>query len=212
VIHAPAELLQQLPTAMRLDGELFLGRGRFQECMSIVRSHVPDADRWTQIGFMVFDAPDLPLPFKQRIDKVNEALSADGWACAIEQHRCKGRDDVERALGAVLALGGEGLVLRHPFKPYEGGRTGDLLKVKPTQDAECIVVGHEEGTGRNRGRLGALVCADEQSVIFRIGTGFKDAMRDHPPLIGTRVTYRYQEKTLAGKPRHPVFQRIRPEE
>ena len=36
-IYAPPELLAKLPP-IALDGELFLGRGRFQECMSIVRS------------------------------------------------------------------------------------------------------------------------------------------------------------------------------
>ena len=101
-------------------------------------------------------------------------------------------------------------MLRHPTTLYRPGRTTDLLKVKRFHDAEATVIGHENGSGRNTGRLGALRCRDANGRIFKIGTGFTDTMRDTPPAIGAVVTYKFQEKTNAGLPRFPVFQRIRP--
>ena len=117
-------------------------------------------------------------------------------------------------LDTVLALGGEGLMLRHPSAPYRGGRTADLLKVKKFHDDEAIVIRHKPGTGRNAGRMGALICVNRNGVEFGIGTGFSDAQRDHPPKLGSRVTYKYQQLTRDGHgvPRFPVYQRVRPNE
>ena len=103
-------------------------------------------------------------------------------------------------------------MLRSPQSQYKGGRTTDLLKVKKFQDAEAYVSGFENGTGRNNGRVGALYCTDIDGITFKIGTGLKDYMREKPPAIGTRITYKYQEKTRDGKPRFPVFVRERPNE
>ena len=106
----------------------------------------------------------------------------------------------------------EGVMLRKTDELYKGGRTTDLLKVKRFHDDDAIVRGTESGTGRNAGRMGALVCLDPTSgITFKVGTGFKDSMRDNPPAVGTIITFKYQEKTRDGKPRFPVFVRIRPE-
>jgi DNA ligase-1 len=44
---------------------------------------------------------------------------------------------------------------------------------------------------------------------FCVGTGFSDAQREHPPLIGSQITFRYQELTDRGVPRFPSFVRVR---
>ena len=103
-------------------------------------------------------------------------------------------------------------MLRKADELYKSGRTTDLLKVKRFHDDDAIVIGTESGTGRNAGRMGALVCLGSTSgVTFKEGTGLKDSMRDNPPAVGTVITYQYQEKIRDGKPRFPVFVRIRPE-
>ena len=58
VVHAPAPLVASLPR-MALDGELYLGRGQFQACMSIVRSHNANESEWKDVRFEVFDAPEV---------------------------------------------------------------------------------------------------------------------------------------------------------
>ena len=42
-------------------------------------------------------------------------------------------------------------------------------------------------------------------TTFKIGTGFTDAQRRHPPKIGCIVVYKFQELSKAGHPRFPVF-------
>ena len=207
LIHAPDKMVSQLPS-IALDGELFLDRGQFQALMSIVKSHVP-SDDWSKVRFMVFDAPRVAAPFQGRLDEIKKSLNSCNWVFMHEQKRCQGRDHVTTELDRILKMGGEGVMLRHPRAPYKHGRTTDLLKVKKFMDAEAYVTGHEKGTGRNNGRMGALKCRDKDGITFKIGTGFPDSMRDNPPAIGTLITYKFQEKTVAGKPRFPVFVRVR---
>ena len=48
----------------------------------------------------------------------------------------------------VIKLGGEGIMIKDPKSKYEGKRSDFLLKVKKFDDAEAIVTGYEEGSGR----------------------------------------------------------------
>lgn len=56
IIHAPKSFIDKLPLGILLDGELWCGRGQFQEGQSIVTQDVPDA-RWAKVKFKVFDLP-----------------------------------------------------------------------------------------------------------------------------------------------------------
>jgi len=77
--------------------------------------------------------------------------------------------------------GYEGIMIKDPDALYECKRTVAWLKQKPFIEVSLEVVDVEEGTGRNTGRLGALVCAgvdDGRSIRVNIGSGFSDADRD----------------------------------
>lgn len=223
-IAAPASWLKRLPPAVALDGELTLGRGRFQDTVSVVRSKSGrDAD-WASVRYCVFDAPAAGGPFSHRQDLVlaaaqarADAVRAEGAPAvvtAVSQEVCRGPDHLERELEAMLAAGGEGLMLRDPASMYEPGkRTRALLKVKRFLDAEAEVLEHVAGKGKHTGRMGALrVRCLENGSEFKIGTGFDDARRADPPAVGAVVTYKYQERTRAGAPRFPVFLRERERE
>ena len=80
IIHAPYNLVAQLPADMARDGELFLGRGMFQELMSIKRRHTPNATDWERVRFMVFDAPLVSAPFSGRLSAVEKGLVWCKWA------------------------------------------------------------------------------------------------------------------------------------
>jgi len=214
-IYAPSYVLECLPPDLDLDGELFLGRGKFQECMSIVRRQDEPAT-WKQIRYVIFDAPTVAGGISKRLDAARAALARlqDGGkphAEVLEQRICRGVEHVKQELKKVEALKGEGLMLRHPTAEHRGGRTSDLLKVKSFFDAEAVVLAHIEGTGKNKGRMGALECRNKAGKVFRLGTGFSEKDRDTPPLVGSVVTFAYTELTTAGIPRFPVFLRVRPD-
>ena len=101
-------------------------------------------------------------------------------------------------------------MIKDPKSKYEGTRSKSLLKVKVMLDAEATVIGKENGTGRCADMMGALVVKDKDGLVFKVGTGFTDAMRKNPPKKGTVITFKYQNLTNSGKYRFPAFDRIHP--
>jgi DNA ligase-1 len=112
-------------------------------------------------------------------------------------------------LARVEALGGEGLMLRQPGSKYVAGRSSTLLKVKSFHDAEAVVIGHQPGAGKHKGRLGALLVRLADGTEFAVGTGFSDKERSAPPAVGATITFRYQELSDGGVPRFPSYLRVR---
>ena len=77
--------------------------------------------------------------------------------------------------------GYEGIMIKDPKAPYECKRSTAWLKLKPFIEVSLSVTAVEEGTGRNVGKLGALVCEgidDGRNISVNVGSGFSDNDRD----------------------------------
>jgi DNA ligase-1 len=118
-------------------------------------------------------------------------------------------------LNKAVADGYEGLVLRQGSK---------WLKVKPIETYDVKVTGIIEGTGKHKGRMGALMT--EMGIV---GTGFSDAEREEwwafvdrditvgmlgrKPIFAIKINRTIEvecmQLTPGGKFRHPRFLRIR---
>ncbi len=207
--HAPDWFIEGLPD-VPLDGELWIDRKKFQRTVSIVRRQ-DKTDLWSEVCFLVFDAPTASGGFEERLAFLKEALASQTlrFARAHEHARCKDLDHLRAELARVESLGGEGLMLRQPGSKYVAGRSTTLLKVKHFHDAEALVLGHQAGAGRHKGRLGALLVRLPDGTEFAIGTGFSDRERTNPPAIGATVTFRYQELSEGGVPRFPSYVGVR---
>lgn len=208
-IQAPDYFLAELPKDISLDGELWIGRGKFEETLSTVLSQTP-GERWKRVQFMVFDAPKAEGTFEARVAFVQATLSKENQqAKPVPQYLCKGTAHLLAERDRVVGLGGEGLMLRQPESTYETRRSPTLLKVKPHDDAEAKVIAHLPGKGKYAGKLGALRVEMGDGVEFSIGTGFTDAQRESPPPVGSVITYRFRGLTAKGLPRFPSFLRMR---
>ncbi|MBW8370616.1 MAG: DNA ligase [Thiobacillus sp.] len=212
VVPAPAWFTANFP-AVPLDGELWIARDAFDTLSGIVRKVEPvDAD-WRQVRYLVFELPGAAGDFSARVRQMQTIveLAAVPWLQAVEQRRVADRATLMRQLDIVVRAGGEGLMLHRADAPYVTGRSDALLKLKPWQDAEAVVVGHTPGKGKYQGMTGALEMEMPDGKRFRIGSGLSDALRHQPPPIGTRITYRYQHLTKNGMPRFPRYLRVREE-
>ncbi|GAA6058674.1 hypothetical protein JCM10212_004085 [Sporobolomyces blumeae] len=233
--QAPASFLAHLPRGTTLDGELYLGRNRFDETSGIVRAL--RSPRWHELKYMVFDTPSWSnLPFETRLATLDRAYpiksleqvelelgppadrgeakdgaSVDGGTsespiAVVRHEQCKGLDHLLEKLKRVQALGGEGLMLRQPGSLYVGKRSRTLLKVKTFYDAEAKVVGYEPGKGKYEGMTGSILCQmQDGETVFSVGSGLADDRRRDPPPIGSIITYRFFELTRTGVPRFPTF-------
>jgi len=77
--------------------------------------------------------------------------------------------------------GYEGIMLKDPKAGYKCKRSVAWLKLKPFIEVSLTVTAVEEGTGKNVGKLGALVCEgvdDGKTISVNVGSGFSDSNRD----------------------------------
>ena len=207
-VSAPPSFTATLP-ATPLDGELWLGRGRFDALSAIVRRVAPRDDEWASVRYMVFEAPGGSGSFAERAERLRAVVAEARvprlvW---VPQRRLADRGELDRALADVVAGGGEGLMLHLASAPYVGGRSDALMKLKPHFDAEAVVVGYRAGTGRNAAQVGALEVRADDGRRFLVGSGLSDAMRRAPPEMGTVITYRHRDVTPSGLPRFATFVR-----
>jgi DNA ligase-1 len=77
--------------------------------------------------------------------------------------------------------GYEGIMIKELDAPYQCKRSDSWMKWKPTITVDLTIVGFEEGTGRNEGRLGAIIYEgvdNERNIRVNVGTGYSDSDRD----------------------------------
>ena len=234
--YVPDWFIKEMPVGIALDGEIWLGRGKFQEISSISNLKIgckytkEELDlKWTEVRFMVFDSPSIPGLFEERSTTIktliNKACEASDkcplrWIKTIQI--TKGEKQMMKMYEKVTKLGGEGLMIRAPKTPYIPKRTNLLLKTKVNEDSEGIVIGYIEGTGKHIGMVGSLECilledGKKTDINFRVGTGFTDEMRKgieipsskHHIPINAVISFSFMEKTVAGNPRHNSYRGLR---
>jgi DNA ligase-1 len=121
----------------------------------------------------------------------------------------------------MVEAGYEGIMIKDPNGKWEGKRSTAWLKSKPWIEVSLAVIAVEEGTGRNEGRLGALICEGEdngKTISVNVGSGLTDSQRkefwaDTESLIGQVVEVRAdavtQNQDGSYSLRFPRFQRFR---
>jgi DNA ligase-1 len=123
----------------------------------------------------------------------------------------------------MIAEGYEGIMIKDPDAKYECKRSSNWLKMKPFIEVSLTVTAVEEGTGRNKDKLGALVVEgtdDGKHIVVNVGSGFSDEQRSEfwaakDTLIGQVVEVRAdaatrsQDSEVTYSLRFPRFLRFR---
>lgn len=121
------------------------------------------------------------------------------------------KDKLKRAASAATrASGGGGGGYGY------GKRSGTLLKYKVMQDAEFVIVGAAEGTGKWKGSLGSFVCVTpDTQQRFNVSPASTDAEKRRmwrtwrAAYQGKALTVQYQELSPDGVPRFPIGKSVR---
>ena len=158
---------QNLPKAP-LDGELWLGHGRFDALSGAVPKDVPIDAEWHGITYNVFELPNASGTFEMRAKRIVEIVKQTNVTHlkVVTQFRVKDEAELNKRLKQVVATGGEGLMLHRADALYTTGRSDMLLKLKLVYDAEATVVAYTAGRGKCKGKLGAL--AVERPTAFAL--------------------------------------------
>ena len=182
------------PYDLVLDGEIM--SSSFQDLMKQV--HRKDNVEASDATLYLFDMCPLDkfLEGKWDMMQITRTLMVQAW---VDQHneiipnvKCLAADRLDldtdegqlrfKEINAQAIAGGyEGIMIKDPNAGYECKRSVAWLKLKPFIEVSLAVVAVEEGTGKNVGKLGALVCEgddDGKRIRVNVGSGFTDIDRD----------------------------------
>ena len=222
-LNAPLSFTKNFPK-FALDGELYAKELKFEEIQATVMDKVPDEKAWSRLKFHIFDVPEASGGLLARLETLAKFLKNEPNQNLIIIKQIKMRDNAQflKFSEDIIAKGGEGAVVREPNAPYERKRSKNALKFKKFKDAECEVVSINKGNGKYANLTGSLTCKalggkqgeekagePKSGTIFKIGSGLSDEKRKNPPEIGSIITYKFQNLTANGKPRFPIFLRVR---
>ena len=135
------------------------------------------------------------------------AAAAEALAVALmelldqHQHVLRLADPVEfgdhGCFHALVAAGGEGIILRNPASKYNAGRSSGFLKIKATADDEGVMVSHD----------GKAMRLEWNNQTIRVP--MPSDLRKSPPSTGAKITFKFNGLTDAGIPRHATFIAVR---
>lgn len=234
--YVPQFIIDSMPGGVALDGEIWLGRNKFNE-MSSISNWIPGKkfkqdeidSKWTQIKYKIFDIPNSTEPYEERIKILDKIILISINCCRIKNLKCilekveitkvESPEHLQEIYRTLTSSGAEGVMLRAPNSPYELKRSKYLLKFKIKDDAEGIVLERLPGTGRLEGMLGSLKTelikdSKRTGIITNVGTGFNDDERTNDPSspnfipVGTLISFSYMELT-EDSVRHPSYRGIR---
>jgi DNA ligase-1 len=99
----------------------------------------------------------------------------------VDLDTSEGHSKLEQFADAAVRQGYEGIMIKDVGAPYECRRSSFWMKWKPTITVDLNITGFEEGTGRNAGRLGAIICEgvdNGRRITVNVGSGLSDGDRD----------------------------------
>lgn len=239
VIDGLGELMgevKKLSPHIVFDGELLIDGGLKMEskmAYKLTTKSVRKDGEKTGITYHIFDmfaVSDLAdkksvIPYKFRRRTLNnlmvkiDLLNLHHVQIVPCLYRGEDTDKIVETLNQVRSQNQEGVMINIDDAPYQFKRTNDLLKVKVMQDADLLITGVQEGSGRFKGTLGSLIVSYKGNQVG-VGSGLSDEMRssiwnDPDRFIGRIATIQYFEETKDknGKAsiRFPVFKEIREE-
>lgn len=232
LLGVEAELISEalrLNEPFMLDGELLVAnrtgipsKDQYKATIMIVRR---DGIK-TGITYNVFDILDYDdfinreceVPYVERRGRLNSMFRTSKHIRVLPVlYRGSDTAKITEFLNAQRRLGHEGVMINISEAPYQFTRTNALLKVKVMQDADLLVTDVQEGAGKYKGTLGALI-VDYKGSPVGVGSGLDDDTRfevwqHKDKYIGRVAKIQYFEETHGedGLPsiRFPVFLEFR---
>jgi len=163
------------------------------------------ATLWDAITFEKFSQGIDKEPYSARMAKLSNAISymrgqkgqIGHYIDLVWNKQVNDIATAQKIFEKFLSEGQEGTILKSKDGIWEDKRSKTQIKFKGELECELKVVDWEEGTGKNVGRLGALVCESSDGVIrVNVGSGYSDEQRDEytKKVIGKIITVKYNAR------------------
>lgn len=215
--HLAEPLKQIFDPFTILDGELYVHGWPLQRINGAIAINRKEPNEETvQVEYHIFDRVNYFLPFHERrlqlLEKVG--LLIHPWIKLVPTMRSRTKSESDLHYSRFVANSYEGMMYRLGDCPYtkpsagrgvsdKNNRTWHLLKRKDWQDDEFTIIDTEEGEGKRRNMVGALILETHAGKRFRSGTGLSDGeavhMWEHSP-VGRKAKIKFLVYSNDGIP------------
>jgi len=163
---------------------------------------------WDWIPYADFLTGKCTIPYRVRLNSLfstmdNAAFEKDEFRVGkVHKVWNKNVDNIQQAqevFEQILSEGQEGIILKDFLAHWEDKRAKHQIKFKGELECDLMCVDWVEGTGKNAGRLGALVLESSDGAIkVNVGTGFTDHDRDviTNKVIGKVIAIKYNGRIV----------------
>ena len=185
--------------------------------ISAVEASMVHATIWDIIPFSAFQKGVYKTSYQERFGKLQQ-LVLPGRISLIENRVVNTEDEAHELFQEYFNKGEEGIILKDINAPWEDKRVKHQVKFKGELECDLLCMDWQEGTGKNVGKLGALVLTSADGVVkVNVGSGFTDEQRDKytkENTVGKVVAVKYNAKIQDKKTGQtslflPVFLELR---
>jgi DNA ligase-1 len=205
------------------DGELTVPGANFDAASGLIRNHKEEPS----VVYTIFDNIVPFIYYKYTRVKLLEKLITkkieSDTIKIIETYEVENNSQLFNFYNWFLQRGFEGLIYYQMMSLYNNKKNYEWMKLFPNKSEDCKVIGFEEGEGKNKYSLGALI-VDYKGKPCKVGTGFKEKYGDNykdyqtrkynnrryiwinqPLFLGKYCECIFKEETKDGKMRQPRF-------
>jgi ATP-dependent DNA ligase len=169
---------------------------------------------WDAIPVNDFEKGSCSVSYEKRKQSYENAFELASFAVSrvfpVRSWKIDSWEKAKQIYSDVVAQGKEGLIIKNTKGIWEDKRSPDLVKMKEEVENAFVVVDWVEGTGKYKGKLGALVCESggNNPVRVSVGSGFSDEERETitaKNIIGKIISVVYNEIITAEDGTRSLF-------
>jgi len=198
----PKTFTAELPN-IYLDGILYSEK----ETFGSVKNGLKNPNFWTNLKFVIYDAPQINKPFMQRIETLKKKCHKinSSFIEVINYKKCHSQAHFLEELDACKEAGGEGFYLKKADVLYNDSKACFEARVMHQQIGEIIDDSGIEISGRSL--KGSLKIKSQDGEQFCISVNQKRTKNLNKDAFqkGTQVRYEFCGMVTANKAKKPFF-------
>ena len=151
---------------------------------------------WDSLTLEEFEEGLSTRPYTERFGEAIKATFITTKLKPVPSFRVYSVKEAQAIADEYISEGGEGAIIKKLDTVWKDGTSKDMVKIKAVLEADLVCVDVEEGSGKYKGKVGALVLETSCGRLrVKVGTGVTDKDRDKPfdYYIGKVIEIQYNE-------------------